>query len=77
MSPTTVGLLGHTGLVGKKLLPELAALHAVGKIALTVLHRPSSDLSPVPKGVPTRVLDLTAADGPAYDKSVEGLQVIL
>ena len=77
MSPTTVGLLGHTGLVGKKLLPELAALHAEGKIALTVLHRSSSDLSAIPEGVAARVLDLTAADGPEYDKSVEGLQVIM
>ena len=77
MSPITIGLLGHNGLIGATVLQELAPLDASGKVHLVVIHRPASSTETIPAGIEKRSLDLTAADGPAYDEAVKGLQVVL
>jgi hypothetical protein len=77
MSPITVGLIGHNGLVGAKILAHFAALQTEGKIKLVVLHRPGSSISAVPSDIEKRAIDLTAADGPAFDAAVQGLDVLV
>lgn len=77
MSPVTVGIIGHNGLVGSKLLEQFAALQAEGKVKVVVLHRANSSTSTIPSDIEKRVVDLTAADGPDFDAAVQGLDVLV
>lgn len=72
-----VGLLGHNGLVGSKLLAELTTLHKDNKLTLVILHRASSDLSTIADGIEKRVIDLTAEDGPDYDAALKGIDLLM
>ncbi|WVQ80070.1 hypothetical protein IAT38_002171 [Cryptococcus sp. DSM 104549] len=76
--PTKVAILAHNGLIGKPTFKNLLAAHTAGKIELTVLHRPSSDLSTVPEdsGVATRAVDFEKADISEIRKAVEGQEVV-
>lgn len=77
MSPINVGIIGHNGLVGSKLLQQFSDLQSAGKVKLVVLHRPTSSTSTIPADVEKRVLDLSAQDGPDFDAAVAGLDVIV
>jgi len=76
-APLVVGLLGHNGMIGSKILAELTPLHQDKTITLIVLHRASSDLSKIDEGIEKRVIDLEAEDGPAYDAALQGIQVLM
>lgn len=73
----TVGLLGHNGMIGSKLAAELTSLHQSGRLNLVVLHRASSDISMVADDIETRVIDLEAEDGSAYDTAIAGIQILM
>lgn len=77
MSPITVGLIGHNGLVGASVLKQLSTLQTAGQIHLVVLHRAGSSTSTIPAEAEKRVVDLKAADGDAFDEAVRGLEVLV
>ncbi|ORY26970.1 hypothetical protein BCR39DRAFT_599556 [Naematelia encephala] len=55
----TVGLIGHTGNIGKQILKHLIKPYEDGKLNIIILHRAGSDLSSVPKGIETRQVDIS------------------
>ncbi|WVF66516.1 hypothetical protein IAT40_001256 [Kwoniella sp. CBS 6097] len=75
--PLTVGLLAHTGQVGVHFLHSLVEEHDKGNVRLVILHRDGSDLSSVPKGVETRVVQLDENGKQKNEKAVEELEVVL
>ena len=74
---TTVGVLGHTGRVGSHLVKHLIEYHRQGKVKLVILHRPSSNISNLPKGVETRMVDLTKDEPDKHLEAVKGLNVVM
>lgn len=54
----TVALISASGLLGSAIFKVLAALHTENKLKLIVVHRASSKLPSLPKGVESRPLDL-------------------
>jgi len=75
--PITVGLLGHTGRVGSEILKNLIKYNQAGLIKPIVLHRPSSDISKIPSGIETRVLDLANDEPAQHLAAVEGINVVM
>jgi hypothetical protein len=75
MAPV-VGLLNHSGLVGKNLLEAFVPLNQAGEIKLVVLHRPDS-ASPIPDGVEKRVLDLEKGDANDLAKTVSDIEFLV
>ena len=75
-SHTVIGILGHNGRVGSALLTKLAPYNGKS-LTVIILHRPSSDLSSVPKGIETRSFDLKSDDGTTFDKAVAGLHILV
>lgn len=73
----TVGVLGHTGRVGSQLVKNLIEYHQQGKVKLVVLHRPSSDISALPEGVETRVIELAKDEPEKHLEAVKGLNVVM
>lgn len=71
-----VGILGHNGRVGSAILNELAP-HNGKHLTVIVLHRPSSDISNVPKGIETRSIDLDKPDGEDFNRAVAGLHILM
>jgi nucleoside-diphosphate-sugar epimerase len=76
-STTTVGIIGHTGRVGSQVLKNLITYHEQGQIEVIVLHRPSSDISKVPSGIETRVIDLTQDEPEKHLAAIQGINVIM
>ncbi|WVW83155.1 hypothetical protein I302_105173 [Kwoniella bestiolae CBS 10118] len=76
-SPTVIGFLGFTGLVGSSILPHLLEFNEQGKIKLIILHREGSDLSKIPEGIDKRLIDLSENGKDLNKKAVEGLEVVL
>lgn len=72
-----VGLIGHNGLVGSKVLTQLLHLEQSGKIKITVIHRPTSSTSTIPSGVEARVLDWSKKDGKEFDDAFAGVDVVV
>jgi hypothetical protein len=77
LAMTTVGLINHNGQLGSAVMSALAPHAQKGDIKLVVLHRPSSDLSKVPHGVETRVLDLEKGDKAELKEAVKGLNIVM
>lgn len=73
----TVGVIGHSGNLGKAALVPLLGLHNSQKIKLVILHRPSSDLSTLPVGIEKRVLDLESQDSTNIKYAVKGIHIIM
>lgn len=73
MSPT-VAVLAPTGLLGHFLVKSLAE---GGKATVVALHRASSDLSKLPQGVQTRVLDYESASAADVHKALEGVDILV
>lgn len=75
--PNTVALLTVTGTLGPHLLKALGDQHVSGKIKLIALHRPDSDISNVPNGVETRVLDYESATAEDVAKALKGVEILV
>ncbi|WVR03101.1 hypothetical protein IAU60_000091 [Kwoniella sp. DSM 27419] len=73
----TVGLLSHSGLVGKYFLHYLYEAQNAGSIRVVVLHRDGSDLSAVPHDVETRIVQLDKAGISKTAKAVGDLDVVV
>ncbi|KAL1409759.1 hypothetical protein Q8F55_003756 [Vanrija albida] len=73
MSPT-VAVIAPSGLLGHLIT---AALAEGGKATVVALHRASSDLSKLPKGVQTRVLDYEAASAADVHTALEGVDIVV
>lgn len=54
----TVALISVTGILGAALFNVLSALHSEDKLKLIVVHRATSKLPALPKGVEARTLDV-------------------
>lgn len=77
MSPTTIGVLGHTGRIGSQVVKHLIKYHQQGKIRLVILHRPSSNISNLPEDVETRVIKLDKDEPEKHFEAVKGLNVVM
>lgn len=77
MSPTIVGILGHTGRVGSQITKNLINYQAQGLIKLVILHRPSSNISGLPSGVETRVVELEKEEPEKHFDAIKDLNVVM
>jgi hypothetical protein len=75
MAPV-VGLLNHSGTVGKNLLETFAALNKSGEVKFVVFYRPGST-SPIPDGVEKRELDLEKGDVINLAKTVSDIEYFM
>ncbi|TXT06120.1 hypothetical protein VHUM_03593 [Vanrija humicola] len=73
MAPT-IAVIAPTGLLGHAIVKALAD---GGKATVVALHRASSDLSKLPKGVQTRVLDYESASAADVHKALEGVDILV
>ena len=74
--PHTVGLLGATGNLGTRLLPELVKLHSKGTIRLIILYREASKLPELPYTVETRLIN-PGANPSDVVRSIVGINIFV
>ncbi|TXT10724.1 hypothetical protein VHUM_02229 [Vanrija humicola] len=75
--PSTVALIGGTGLLGSHILTALARAQEAGKYKVVAFHRQSSDTSKWPKGVEKRVLDNDKASATEVAEALKGVDILL
>lgn len=73
----TIGLLSHTGGIGKAVLSTLLPAHKAGQVKLVVFHRSSSDLTAIPADVEKREIDLEKPDTAKLEEQVKGINVFM
>ncbi|ORY29160.1 hypothetical protein BCR39DRAFT_454166, partial [Naematelia encephala] len=73
----TIGLLGHTGGIGKAIFSTLLPAVEEGKVKLVVFHRASSDVSNVPSTIEKREIDLENPDADKLAQQVKGIHTFI
>ena len=77
MSPTTIGILGHTGRVGSQITKNLIKYHTQGLVKLVILHRPGSRISDLPSEIETRVIELEKDEPENHFDAIKDLNVVM